>query len=83
MKGYLNCKECVDLLFDYLEDTLDPVIKKKLDDHISSCPPCLNFLKTYRSCTGISRRLREQEVRIPREMENRLKSFLKEQGKKA
>lgn len=82
MKVYLNCKECVDLLLDYLEDTLAPATKQKLDEHISACPPCLNFLKTYKSCAGISGRLRDQEVRIPPEMESRLKSFLREQVKK-
>ena len=79
MKGYLNCKECVDLLLEYLEDSLDPVSKKKLDEHLAACPPCLNFLKTYRSSSEMARRLRDQDVQIPKEMENRLKSFLKNQ----
>lgn len=82
IKGYVNCKECVALLLEYLDDTLDPVTKKKLDEHMAACPPCLNFLKTYKSSSEMSRRLRDQAVQIPVEMENRLKSFLKEHVKK-
>ena len=82
MKGYLNCKECVDLLLEYLENNLDPITKKKLDEHLAACPPCLNFLKTYQSSSEMARRLRDQEAQIPRELENRLKSFLREQLEK-
>lgn len=81
MKGYVTCKECVDLLADYLERSLDAATHKKLDEHIAACPPCLHFLKTYESSSKMVARLRDQEVQIPAEMEERLKSFLKEEKK--
>ncbi len=76
-----NCEHCVDLLFDYLESNLDPETLKQLSEHLAACPPCVNFLRTYQSCLAMERELREQEVQIPMEMENRLKSFLKQQLK--
>ncbi len=76
-----NCEDCVDLLFDYLESSLDPETLKQLSEHLAACPPCVHFLKTYQSCLTMEKKLREQEVQIPIEMENRLKSFLKQQLK--
>ncbi|MBI4445481.1 MAG: zf-HC2 domain-containing protein [Acidobacteria bacterium] len=83
MKAFISCKQCTDLLMDYLEGTLDTGIKQRLDEHLSACPPCLNFLRTYKTSSELTRRLRDQQVQIPRAMENRLKSFLREQVKKS
>ncbi|MFQ5737792.1 MAG: anti-sigma factor family protein [Acidobacteriota bacterium] len=76
---YATCQECVELLFDYLEANLDPSTLKELDEHLSACPPCVNFLRTYQSCLAMGHQLREQRVQIPVEMIERLKSFLKEE----
>ncbi len=80
MRGkYVSCKECVNLLFDYLESSLDPDMMKQLDEHFAACPPCINFLKTYESCRSMENQMREQTVDIPIEMEERLKLFLRDQ----
>jgi hypothetical protein len=36
-----HCKECVDLLGEYIEGTLQPEQAKALEDHLSLCPPCI------------------------------------------
>ena len=82
MKNFLTCKECADLLVDFLDGNLDAETHQKLDKHLSTCPPCLNFLNNYRSCSQLVERLRDQEVQIPLEMETRLKSFLRDELKK-
>ncbi len=79
MRKFVSCKECVDLLMDYLEGQLDPNIQTRLSDHLAECPPCINFLKTYKACSQLAERLRDQQVQIPLEVESRLKSFLKSQ----
>lgn len=79
MRHYFSCKECVDLLLDFLEGNLDPETTRRLDEHLSACPPCLNFLKSYRACTDMVHGLKDQQVEIPIELEQRLKGFLKEQ----
>ncbi|MFQ5928315.1 MAG: anti-sigma factor family protein [Acidobacteriota bacterium] len=83
MRALFNCKECVDLLMDYLEGNLDPEIQKKLDRHFAACPPCVKFLDSYRACSEMAQQLKDQQVQIPLELENRLKAFLKEEIKKA
>ncbi len=79
MRNVLKCKECLDLLMDYLEDNLDSETQKQLDQHFGDCPPCLNFLGSYRDCSKMAQQLRDQQVEIPKELENRLKTFLQEQ----
>ncbi len=79
MKHFLNCKECVDLLLDYLEGNLESQTHDKLEKHFAGCSPCLNFLKSYQTCSQMAQQLRDQQVQIPSELEARLKSFLKEE----
>lgn len=75
----MNCRDCVDLLLDYLDGHLDEETQSALDKHFSACPPCVNFLETYKSSAHVMEVLRDQEVEVPTAMEERLRSFLKEQ----
>ena len=77
--SHKNCEDCVDLFYDYLDSNLDPETLKLLSEHLAACPPCVNFLKTYQSCLAMEKELRDQDVQIPLEMENRLKSFIRQQ----
>lgn len=77
MKDFFNCRECYDLLMDYLEENLDPEVKARLDEHLAACAPCVNFFRTYRISAELVHKLKEQEVQIPAEVHSRLKSFLK------
>jgi len=79
MRDFFNCRECVELLTDYLEGTLDENTKSRLDDHLSACAPCINFVKTFEKSTDLTRLLREQSVDVPNEVQSRLKSFLKDE----
>lgn len=76
-----TCKELVDLLADYLEGQLPPDVARDLDQHLADCPPCLNFLKTYRTTTRLIREVGCEE--IPPELEDRLLKFLREHLKRA
>ncbi len=78
MRNIFKCKDCFDLLMDYLEESLDPETQKKLDLHFAACPSCLNLLKSYRACSQMAQQLQDQQVEIPQEVEDRLKTFLQE-----
>ncbi len=54
MNDFFTCRKCVDLLIDYLEGAMDPATQRLLEDHLSACPPCLNFLSTYRFSSEIT-----------------------------
>jgi Putative zinc-finger len=69
-----HCKECVDLLGEYIEGTLPPDKAKALEDHLSLCPPCITFVRTYRATRKLCRSALKREM--PGELMSSLKSFL-------
>jgi len=69
-----HCKECVDLLGEYIEGTLSPDRAKALEDHLSFCPPCITFVRTYRATRKLCRHALAAEM--PQELRNSLASFL-------
>ena len=77
MKDFFKCQECVDLLTDYLEGSLEVEVKRRLDEHLAGCAPCINFVRTFEKSQDLTNKLREQQVNVPREVQERVKSFLK------
>jgi anti-sigma factor RsiW len=71
----LQCRECVDLLADYLDGSLPKDKAELLEWHLEGCAPCVAFVNTYRGTVDAARRLRE--TRLPPELHQRLLSFLK------
>tara|TARA_B100000686_G_C15928886_1_gene543282 strand:+ start:198 stop:446 length:249 start_codon:yes stop_codon:yes gene_type:complete len=71
------CKECIDLLHDYIEGSLSPEMTKSLEEHFQDCPPCISFLNTYKSTTNLCRETLNQ-IKIPDEVQLSLQNFLKE-----
>ncbi|MEE2986902.1 MAG: zf-HC2 domain-containing protein [Nitrospinota bacterium] len=70
------CKECLDLLYDYMEGDLDPKSSTKLDEHFSDCPPCIAFLNTYKSTTSLSRQTLGK-IEMPEAVQRKLLEFIK------
>lgn len=70
----VTCKDCVDLLADYLEGGLAVELEKALDEHICACPPCLEFLDEYRGATKICRRALAEDM--PDGLASQLADFL-------
>ncbi|HLV00198.1 MAG TPA: zf-HC2 domain-containing protein [Acidobacteriota bacterium] len=79
MSEFYSCRDCVDLLMDYLEGNLEPEKQERLREHLSACAPCINFMKTYESCREMTSKLRDQKVEVPVEVQERLKSFLRDE----
>ncbi len=71
------CKECLDLLYDYLDGNLDTEAAKELNEHFDDCPPCISFLNTYKSTTELCRETLGK-IEIPEAVQSRLLKFLKE-----
>ena len=69
-----HCKECVELLSEYIEGALPPDRAKALEDHLSVCPPCITFVRTYRATRKLCRGALAREM--PEELAYSLKSFL-------
>ncbi len=69
------CKECLELLHDYVEGTLSKEVEKSLEEHFQDCPPCISFLKTYKATSKACRQTLTQ-AEIPEEVAASLKSFI-------
>jgi anti-sigma factor RsiW len=37
---YLTCQELVELVTEYLEDTLPAADRARFEEHVMTCPPC-------------------------------------------
>lgn len=73
----MYCKDCVDVLDDYVDGALSPDEKDALEEHLSYCPPCVAFVRTYRATSRVARSHLVQDM--PSEMSCRLHSFLRTQ----
>ena len=70
----MYCQDCVALLADYLDGTLAEDQRRALEEHLSYCPPCITFVRTYKATSRVARRALAQEM--PEEMGARLHAFL-------
>ncbi len=69
------CRECLELLNDYIDGSLDSGVKESLEEHFKDCPPCISFLNTYKSTTKVaSKVLSERE--IPEIVQEKLREFV-------
>lgn len=75
-----TCKECIDLLLDYVEGELPLDIRTRLEAHMGDCEPCDHFLKTYRATPGLCRRA--LAAQMPEDVVKKLNDFLRTQMKK-
>lgn len=55
MNPGLACADGVALLMDYLEGTLPPADRERIDAHVSGCPRCVAFVDSYRHTPRILR----------------------------
>lgn len=71
----LDCRECVDLLADYVDGSLPKAKAELLEWHLEGCAPCVAFVNTYKGTVDAARRLRE--TRLPPELHQKLVAFLR------
>jgi anti-sigma factor RsiW len=71
----IGCRDCVDLLADYVDGTLPKDQAELLEWHLEGCAPCVSFVNTYKGTVNAARRLRE--VTMPPELHRKLVEFLK------
>ena len=71
-----NCKDSIDVLCDFLDGAMSADEEKKLIEHLEACPPCMEFLRTYRATPGLCKKALVKKM--PSELSSRLTSFLRE-----
>ena len=58
----LNCREVVQLVTEYLEDTMAPETRLRFERHIAVCPPCRGFLGQMRETLRVTGELTEESL---------------------
>ena len=73
--GMKHCRYVVELIMNYLDDTLDAAERRAFEAHIADCRNCWRFLRSYRATIVLGQRLRDED--IPIDVRERLESFLR------
>jgi anti-sigma factor RsiW len=47
--GDLTCQQFVELVTDYLEDQLQPHVRRRFETHVAGCPGCARYLDQVRA----------------------------------
>jgi anti-sigma factor RsiW len=52
----LTCRECVEFLMDYLDDSLSIEVKATFERHLTACANCVRYLESYRTTTTVCKK---------------------------
>jgi predicted anti-sigma-YlaC factor YlaD len=70
----MTCQDAIDIVADFLDQTLASDALETLEAHLRDCEPCRAYLNTYRRTRGLA--AEAGRVEMPAEMKSRLRSFL-------
>lgn len=70
-----SCKSAIELLQAFLEGELSPEEHKELKAHLEACPPCVQFVESYKKTSKLCRNA--LETKMPAELASSLCNFLK------
>jgi mycothiol system anti-sigma-R factor len=73
----MTCRDAIDAIADFLDQTLPRDAGEYLERHLRDCAPCQAYLNTYRKTRALVRR--EGRVDMPEELRARLRRFLLDQ----
>ena len=62
MDEEMTCKELVELVTEYLEGTLAADLRMKMDDHLSRCDGCTNYLEQMRQTIRLTGQVQEESL---------------------
>jgi predicted anti-sigma-YlaC factor YlaD len=51
----MTCQEILDFLMQYLDGELPAEEVAHFEEHLGCCPPCLDYLKTYKETIRLGR----------------------------
>jgi anti-sigma factor RsiW len=58
----LTCKELVELVTEYLENTLTPNDRARFEAHIASCHSCTSYVEQMRHTIQLTGKLSEESL---------------------
>jgi anti-sigma factor (TIGR02949 family) len=76
-----SCKDSIHALLDFLDGEMTPDEQRHLEEHLDGCPPCVDFVRSYRATPAMCKRA--LAARMPEELAEKLTSFLRSRVRKA
>ena len=70
----LTCKEIVELVTDYLEQTLVSEMRVRFEEHVAECPGCQTYIEQVQQTISMLHRLAEEPT-LPESKEELLEIF--------
>jgi anti-sigma factor RsiW len=61
----LVCRQAVELMTAYIEGTLDPAERARLDEHLAGCPHCTEYLAQLRATIDALGRIEPDDLDEP------------------
>jgi len=61
----LSCREVVELVTDYLDDSLSPKQRARFEHHLTGCDPCVEYLGQIRATVALAHRVHPDPVDPP------------------
>ena len=58
----LACIDAIELITDYLEGALSDADRRRLEEHLASCPGCTEYLAQLQAVAGSLGGLREEQL---------------------
>lgn len=72
----MTCRQCTELLMDFLCEELEADHCQAIREHLASCPCCTAYLQTYQITVQLTGRLSCAE--IPKEVAERLLAAMRQ-----
>jgi predicted anti-sigma-YlaC factor YlaD len=58
----MTCQELVELVTDYLEDTLASTERERFEQHLGTCSGCRQYLHQMQTVIATTGKLREEDI---------------------
>ena len=69
----MTCRELVDFVTDYLEGGLSDEQRTAFDGHLEECPPCIEYLNSYRETVQLGRAVYDDpDAEVPADVPERI-----------
>jgi anti-sigma factor RsiW len=61
LPGNISCREVVEIVTEYLEGTLAPDVRRRLEIHLEACDPCVEYVEQVRTTARLAAETRLEE----------------------
>ena len=81
MSPRVTCQEFVEFVDRYLSGTMEPDLAARFEHHLSTCPPCVVYMDTYRATAEVGRRALRSDESLPGDVpEDLVQAILRARG---